>query len=560
MKKGTAMLLVILFFMVFILPLPAQAAKNSVTDKQFFIESLRNASYPEATQSKFIESGAKLTGNINLNSQISAQGNDAPFSSLNINGGMNYALDMDKLQGEFDISLATQFSDVASSLNEQMTINSSIYWDHGKVIVPGQTITELAAIMNEELPAQMPRYVYLEMGENELAGFQQQLQESRNFYDVYPNYSDFYCQLFAALLIPVPDKCFSRDGNTAVLNIDKKDLVLYLLNMNNDAFIDSLVNVFKPLYPEITKYDVKEILGNISVSDAESLSRQLKDLNIKELRITIDGDQINVNSQISYNMDGDRFDLLISSQSNGLAADLNFQAGIFADNMKVNMVAESKKSNVNSVVDQNTTLQVNFNEASDYLRCNIDSNNKIQPDRADGNGIFDIKAKFGSDGFSINTDLNYTTQVKDSLQMNIPVLNSGNSISMDELFPEKLSDYEDELIIIIDGELMDLEEGVAPFIQNGRTMVPLRSVSEEYLGCNIEWIPPNQINVSCEDTLVTLYLNKNTYQINSAINTLDVQPVIVNGKTYVPLRNLGEAFNYDVEYDADLQIIYLDQR
>ncbi|HBQ26079.1 MAG TPA: hypothetical protein DD791_06770, partial [Syntrophomonas sp.] len=127
------------------------------------------------------------------------------------------------------------------------------------------------------------------------------------------------------------------------------------------------------------------------------------------------------------------------------------------------------------------------------------------------------------------------------------------------LFPEDQADYEDELIIVVDGDWMEMEEGVAPFIQNGRTMVPLRSIGE-YLGCNVEWIPPNQINMSYGNTLINLKANNNTYQINSATKTLDAPPVIVNGRTYVPLRVVGEAFDYNVEYDADLGIIYLDRR
>lgn len=559
MKKRTAMVLVMLFFMACILPLPAQAVQNSAADKQFFMESLKNISYPEAVNTQFLNPDTKITGQFTLNTKISAQGNDAPFSSLNINGGMDYALDMAKLQGEFDISLATQFSDVASSLNEQMTINSSIYWDQGKLIIPGQTITELAAIMDEELPAQMPRYVYLDMGENEMANFQQQLQESRNLSNVYPSYNDFYNQLLAALLIPVPASCFSREGNTAILSMDKKGLVLYLLNMNNDAFIDSLVNVFKPLYPEITRYDVKNMLSEFTANNEESLLLQLKDLNIKALRITIDGNQIEINSQVSYNMNGDRFDFILSSQSNGTAAVLNFQAGFVADNLKMDMAGESNKSNANSVIDQNAALHVNFNKGSDYLRCNIGSNNKIQTDRADGSSVFDIKAKFSNSNFNVNSDLDYTTQIKDSLQLNIPIINSGNSMSIDELFPNQTADYRDELIIMIDGELIDLEEGVTPFIQNGRIMVPLRSISE-YLGCNVEWIPPEQVNLSFDDKFVTLNLNKNTYQINSDTKILEAPPVIINDRTYVPPRVLGELFKYDVEYDADLRIIYLNQQ
>ena len=557
MKKRIAILLVMFFCIAWILPLPAQAAQNAIADKEYFIKSLKNVSYPEVA-SQFTKPGTKLAGQFDLDSNMSAQGKDSPFSSLGLKGGVDYTVDMAKYQGKFDVSMSGKLCDTASQ-NEQMDIDSTIYWDRDKLFVTGETFKELANIFGEELSAQCPQYVYLDMDGDALVSFEEQLNQSQDFYKNYPGYNDFRRQLLTALIMPVPAGCFSKDGNTAVLSMDKKGLVLYLRNMNDKAFIDSLLKVFKPLFPELTSRDLEEVFSEIAGNSEESLLQELKNLDVKELRITISGDQIAVNCRISCKIDGDIIDFTLSSHSNGTKSGIDFKAAVNADSLKMGVALEGKNSMANSIVDQNATVRFGFSDEDDYLQVNADCKSKMKNDQTAGNGTFDVKAKFFNESLNMKATINYTAQVKENLQLNVPRLNSSNSLSLDELFPKKHAPYKNELIIMVDGDWMEMEEGVAPFIQNGRTMVPLRSIGE-YLGCDVEWIPPNQINMSYGNTFTTLKVNENTYQINSTAKTLDVPPVIINGRTYVPLRVVGEAFNYDIEYDADLGIIYLDQR
>lgn len=556
MKKGIAILLVMFFCIAWILPMPAHAAQNAVADKEYFIKSLKNISYPEVANNQFTKLETKLAGKFSLDSNISVQDKDSTFSSLCIKGGVDYTVDMAKYQGQFDVSMSGKLDDTASQM--QVNIDSTIYWDRDKLFITGETLKELAYIFGEELPIQCPQYVYLDMDGDALVSFEEQLQQSQNFYKNYPGYNDFRRQLLTALITPVPAGCFSKDGNTAVLSMDKKALVLYLRNMNDKAFIDLLLKVFKPLFPELTSRDLEEVFSDIAGSSEESLLKELENLDVKELRMTISGDQITVNCRISFKIDGDVIDFTLSSHSNGIASSIDFRAAVSADSLKLGVAVEGKNSIANSIVDQNAAFRIGFSEKNDYLRLNADYKSKMQDDQTAGNGTFDVKAKFSNESLNMKATTNYTAQVKENLQLNVPRLNSSNSLSLDELFPEDQADYEDELIIVVDGDRMEMEEGVAPFIQNGRTMVPLRSIGE-YLGCDVEWIPPNQINMSYGNTL-NLKANNNTYQINSATKTLDAPPVIVNGRTYVPLRVVGEAFDYNVEYDADLGIIYLDRR
>ena len=91
--------------------------------------------------------------------------------------------------------------------------------------------------------------------------------------------------------------------------------MLYLCNMNDKAFIDSLLKVFQPLFPELTSRDLREVFSDIAESSEESLLKELENLDIKELRITISGSQITVNCRISCKIDGDIIDFTLSSHS-----------------------------------------------------------------------------------------------------------------------------------------------------------------------------------------------------------------------------------------------------
>lgn len=88
-----------------------------------------------------------------------------------------------------------------------------------------------------------------------------------------------------------------------------------------------------------------------------------------------------------------------------------------------------------------------------------------------------------------------------------------------------------------------------PFIENGRTMVPLRAVFE-VMNCTVRWdASKNSAVVEYEGTNISIPANSNTALINGTVSTLDVPAKLVNNRIMVPLRFISEAIDKTVIWD-----------
>lgn len=102
--------------------------------------------------------------------------------------------------------------------------------------------------------------------------------------------------------------------------------------------------------------------------------------------------------------------------------------------------------------------------------------------------------------------------------------------------------------LIIDGQA--IESDVAPVIQNNRTMVPLRVISEG-LGAQVVWDGATRtVRVALPDGEIRLGIGKSTALVRNEEQKLDSPPVIVGNRTMVPLRFVGEALGAQVHWDG----------
>ncbi len=82
----------------------------------------------------------------------------------------------------------------------------------------------------------------------------------------------------------------------------------------------------------------------------------------------------------------------------------------------------------------------------------------------------------------------------------------------------------------------------APFISNGRTVVPIRIIAEAF-GAKIDWDGATQtITITLNDNLISMQIGNPKATVNGEMVVLDTAPVINNGRTFVPLRFIAEAF------------------
>ena len=102
-------------------------------------------------------------------------------------------------------------------------------------------------------------------------------------------------------------------------------------------------------------------------------------------------------------------------------------------------------------------------------------------------------------------------------------------------------------------------EGTAPFVSNGRTLVPVRVIAESF-GSKVGWDDATRtVTITSGKTLIKLVIGSNTATVNGKTLTLDVPANIYGERTFVPIRFVTESLGYNVSYvDMTKDVIITD--
>ena len=112
---------------------------------------------------------------------------------------------------------------------------------------------------------------------------------------------------------------------------------------------------------------------------------------------------------------------------------------------------------------------------------------------------------------------------------------------------------EREITVFSDG--VQIEFDTLPFIENDRVMVPIRAISES-LGANVFWEPESgSIFIETALSVLMLSIGSDVMFRNAAPLLLEAPPVIVNDRTYVPLRAVSEAFRRTVDWNGETRSV-----
>ena len=108
--------------------------------------------------------------------------------------------------------------------------------------------------------------------------------------------------------------------------------------------------------------------------------------------------------------------------------------------------------------------------------------------------------------------------------------------------------------VVLDGKQLSFSD-TQPIIEDGRTLVPLRSIFES-MGATVTWNQDTQTATAIKgNKTVILPIGSTEPTINGQVKKLDVPAKIVNGRTLAPLRFVGEAFGGTVGWDQGSQTI-----
>jgi hypothetical protein len=107
-------------------------------------------------------------------------------------------------------------------------------------------------------------------------------------------------------------------------------------------------------------------------------------------------------------------------------------------------------------------------------------------------------------------------------------------------------------VMTVNGKVVQLD--AAPEIKDGRTFLPLRAIAEAF-GAQVTWVPETQgITVVLGNNQIGLQIGNTTAVVNGNVLSI-VPPYIKNGRTMVPLRVIAEGFGAQVEWDPVNYII-----
>jgi hypothetical protein len=113
-----------------------------------------------------------------------------------------------------------------------------------------------------------------------------------------------------------------------------------------------------------------------------------------------------------------------------------------------------------------------------------------------------------------------------------------------------------EIAVTVNGEEVKFKNQ-DPVIVDGRTLVPVRGVFEA-LGAEVNWNgDTKQVSVDTADTNVTLTLNSNEFTVNGETKYLDVPATLITDRTMVPVRAISESLGCNVEWDGANQTVVI---
>ena len=190
----------------------------------------------------------------------------------------------------------------------------------------------------------------------------------------------------------------------------------------------------------------------------------------------------------------------------------------------------------------NTATKVNFNVYAMFgnKKINITNDVLIYPYNLEGINIYDGTLTFKKAG-SYNIQFEYQ-----GIQETV-IINALNSEAF-EYITDKKPD-KDVNVKVYDQYIDFSSINQWPFIEDGRTMVPLRAVFE-VMNCNVRWdAGKSSAVVQYENTSIIIPTNSKTAYINGSAYSLDVPARLVNDRIMVPLRFISESIDKTVIWD-----------
>lgn len=117
----------------------------------------------------------------------------------------------------------------------------------------------------------------------------------------------------------------------------------------------------------------------------------------------------------------------------------------------------------------------------------------------------------------------------------------------------------DNPIMEVNGEYTEIDygRGTTPVIIEGRTLVPIRAIIEAFDG-NVEWNDfTKTVILTMDNDVIWLTIDSFTAYYNGVSYFLDTAPRIINDRTMLPIRFIAEKFNLGVAWNNTTRTVSL---
>jgi len=123
-----------------------------------------------------------------------------------------------------------------------------------------------------------------------------------------------------------------------------------------------------------------------------------------------------------------------------------------------------------------------------------------------------------------------------------------------QAFGYAYSQSNNKIIVELDDNILNLSKN--PILKDGVTLIPLREIASA-MNIFVDWDSKTK-TIICSKDDINLTFKIDNYIMKSSEDTdvvLDLPPCLIDGTTYIPLRALSSAFNSDVYWDSELRTI-----
>ena len=105
-----------------------------------------------------------------------------------------------------------------------------------------------------------------------------------------------------------------------------------------------------------------------------------------------------------------------------------------------------------------------------------------------------------------------------------------------------------DIKVTVNGENVEFDR--TPVILSGRTLVPMRAIFDT-LGAEVGWDGDTKTASGTKDgKTVSISVDSNILNVNGEERVLDAPAIVLGGRTLVPARAIAEAFDCNVGWDA----------